>query len=113
MTDQYEEAWAKIHDLLAAGHWSRAREIFDQSVSATPSAWIPVNERLPSPHTDDDFIVATLSGYVTALNFGEHGWYSGFSSDDEEKAKDGYWNGCVTHWRAMPAAPAENKATTL
>lgn len=31
--DQHEEAWAKIHDLLAAGYWTLAREIFDQAVS--------------------------------------------------------------------------------
>ncbi len=65
--------------------------------------WIPVGERLPSPHSDDDFIVATSSGYVTALNFGENGWYSGHGS--EEDAKDGYWNGCVTHWRELPRGP--------
>lgn len=42
--DQHDEAWAKIHDLLAAGHWARARAIFDQAVSAPT--------RTVAPHVD-------------------------------------------------------------
>jgi hypothetical protein len=73
--------------------------------------WIPVSERLPNPHSDAEYIIATRSGLVVGMHFGEHGWYSDGST--EESAHDGYWNGCITFWQPMPAAPETEKATTL
>lgn len=91
--------------------WTVIRDALEETIAQSErKAWIDVGERLPHPHSDNDYIVATRSGYVCALNFGEQGWYG---PDGEESGRDGYWNGCVTHWQELPEAPVENKATTL
>lgn len=76
--------------------------------SSSAASWIPVGERLPSPHTDDDFIIASSTGFVGALKFGESGWrepeYD--TVDNHPMLEDpDYWNRFVTHWMPMPDAP--------
>lgn len=93
---------------FATKEWMRVAWDAAQSETGT---WIKVEDRLPSPHTNDDVIVATRTGFVCALRYGEEGWYD--STGGEESGKDGYWNGCVTHWQPLPKAPDLVPARTL
>ena len=63
--------------------------------------WISVEERLPNPLGDDEYLVATGTGFVTALMFDKDGWRQDSAINDG----DDYWNRHVTHWMPLPPPP--------
>jgi hypothetical protein len=87
--------------MTAGNAWWRTVADAMRAFANSETRWIPVGERLPHPHSDNEFICATGTGYVTALMFDESGW----RQDDSIDSKDGYWNQHVTHWMDMPEAP--------